>query len=225
VFSTATDNQPAVTIKICQGEREMAADNKLLGNFELVGIPPAPRGVPQIEVSFDIDANGILHVSAKDLGTGKEQSIRITASSGLSEEEINNMVREAESHGEEDKKKKELAEAKNEADTLIYSVEKSLGEFGDKLTEDEKSEIQEALENCKKINETTSDATELRSALERLTKASHKIAEHVYKAAQQAQTAEAGAAQPESEAATGEEKPEEEEVVEAEFEEVDKKEE
>ena len=225
VFSTATDNQPAVTIKICQGEREMAADNKLLGNFELVGIPPSPRGVPQIEVSFDIDANGILHVSAKDLGTGKEQSIRITASSGLSDEEINNMVREAESHGEDDKKKKELAEAKNEADTLIYSVEKSLDEYGDKLTEDEKSEIQESLENCKKINETTSDATELRSALERLTKASHKIAEHVYKAAQQAQTAESGAAQPESEAATGEEKPEEEEVVEAEFEEVDKKEE
>jgi molecular chaperone DnaK len=225
VFSTATDNQPAVTIKICQGEREMAADNKLLGNFELVGIPPAPRGVPQIEVSFDIDANGILHVSAKDLGTGKEQSIRITASSGLSDEEINNMVREAESHGEEDKKKKELAEAKNEADTLIYSVEKSLDEFGDKLTEDEKNEIKEALENCKKINETTSDATELRSALERLTKASHKIAEHVYKAAQQAQTAEAGAAQPESETTTEEEKPEEEEVVEAEFEEVDKKEE
>ena len=127
VFSTASDNQPAVTIKIHQGEREMASDNKLLGVFELVGIPSAPRGVPQIEVSFDIDANGILHVSAKDLGTGKEQSIRITASSGLTEDEIKKMMRDAESHADEDKKKKDLIQAKNEADTLVYTSEKSQG--------------------------------------------------------------------------------------------------
>jgi len=128
-FSTASDNQPAVTIKICQGEREMASDNKLLGNFELIGIPPAPRGIPQVEVTFDIDANGILHVSAKDLGTGKEQSIRITASSGLSSDEVKKMTRDAEAHGEDDKNKKQLAEARNEADTMIYSVEKSLKEY------------------------------------------------------------------------------------------------
>jgi molecular chaperone DnaK len=222
-FSTATDNQPAVTIKTSQGEREMSADNKLLGNFELVGIPPAPRGVPQIEVTFDIDANGILHVSAKDLGTGKEQSIRITASSGLSDEEINNMVRDAESHAEEDSKKKALAEARNEADTLAYSVEKSLKEYGDKLSESEKKEVEEALENLKGLKDTSSDATEIKSAVEKLTAASHKIAEHIYKAAQEQAASQAGeqggeGPQPEAEA-----KPEEEEVVEAEFEEVDKK--
>lgn len=217
VFSTASDNQPAVTIKICQGEREMAADNKLLGVFELVGIPPAPRGVPQIEVSFDIDANGILHVSAKDLGTGKEQSIRITASSGLSEDEIKKMTRDAEAHAEEDRKKKQLAEARNEADTLVYSVEKSVKEYGDKLTDAEKKDIEEALERCKKIKETSTDSAEIRSAVEALTKASYKIAEHVYKAAGGARPG-AGAAGAEAQA-----KAPEEEVVEAEFEEVDKK--
>lgn len=214
IFSTATDNQPAVTIKVYQGEREMAADNKLLGVFELVGIPPAPRGVPQIEVTFDIDANGILHVSAKDLGTGKEQSIRITASSGLTEEEIKKMMREAESHAEEDRKKKQLAEARNEADNLVYSVEKSLREYGDKLTESEKKEIESALERCKKIKDTSSDVSEIRSAIDSLMKASHKIAEHIYRAA----GTQAGST-------TSEEKKKgaEEEVVEAEFEEVDKK--
>jgi molecular chaperone DnaK len=217
IFSTATDNQPAVTIKVYQGEREMAADNKLLGIFELVGIPPAPRGVPQIEVSFDIDANGILHVSAKDLGTGKEQSIKITASSGLSEEEVQRMMRDAEAHAEEDRRKKQLAEARNEADTLVYTVEKSLTDYGDKLTEAEKKEIQDALEECKRLKDTTSDASELKAAIERLAKASHKMAEHIYK--------EAAAAQQQQAAAQGEEKPgaEEEKVVEAEFEEVDKK--
>jgi len=216
IFSTASDNQPAVTIKIHQGEREMAGDNKLLGVFELVGIPPAPRGVPQVEVSFDIDANGILHVSAKDMGTGKEQSIRITASSGLSDDEIKKMTRDAESHAEDDKKKKQLAEARNEADTLVYTVEKSLKEYGDKVTETEKREIEEALERCRKVKETSLDAAEIKSAVENLTKASYKIAEHIYKAAGAgggAQTAE-----PETKA-----KPEEE-VVEAEFEDVDKKE-
>ncbi|MEJ2006996.1 MAG: Hsp70 family protein, partial [Acidobacteriota bacterium] len=216
VFSTAADNQPAVTIKIFQGEREMASDNKLLGNFELVGIPPAPRGIPQIEVTFDIDANGILHVSAKDLGTNKEQSIRITASSGLSEGEIKDMVRDAESHSEEDKKKKQLAEARNNADSLVYTVEKSLTDYGDKLSADEKREIEEALEKCRSLKDTSSDPDEIKSATDRLTAVSHKLAEHLYKGAG-AQAAGDG----------GEEAPKgtkegEEEVVEAEFEDVDK---
>ncbi|MEW6675960.1 MAG: molecular chaperone DnaK [Nitrospirota bacterium] len=215
IFSTATDNQPAVTIKVCQGEREMAADNKLLGNFELIGIPPAPRGIPQIEVTFDIDANGILHVSAKDLGTGKEQSIRITASSGLSEEEIKRMMRDAEAHSEEDKRKKRLAEARNEADTLIYTVEKSLREYGDKLTESEKKDIEDALERCKKAKDTSNEESEIRSAVENLTRTSHKLAEHIYRAA----GAQAGAGA----GTTGGTKAPEEDVVEAEFEDVDKK--
>ena len=214
-FSTASDNQPAVTIKICQGEREMASDNKLLGNFELIGIPPAPRGIPQVEVTFDIDANGILHVSAKDLGTGKEQSIRITASSGLSPEEVKKMTRDAESHGEDDKNKKQLAEARNEADTMIYSTEKSLKEYGDKLSESEKKDIEAALEKCKKAKDSSADASEIKSSVESLMKASHKLAEHIYKAAgdQQAAGAEVGASGT---------KPSEEDVVEAEFEDVDK---
>lgn len=214
IFSTASDNQPAVTIKVHQGDREMAADNKLLGVFELVGIPPAPRGVPQVEVTFDIDANGILHVSAKDLGTGKEQSIRITASSGLSEEEVKKMMRDSESHAEEDRKKKQLAEAKNEADALVYSVEKSLREYGDKVTDSEKKSIDEALERCKKIKETSTDAAEIKSAVEDLTKASYKIAEHIYK----------GAGTQTGAGAETKGKAPEEEVVEAEFEDVDKKE-
>jgi molecular chaperone DnaK len=220
IFSTATDNQPAVSIKVCQGEREMAADNKLLGNFELIGIPPAPRGIPQVEVTFDIDANGILHVSAKDLGTGKEQSIRITASSGLNEEEIKKMMRDAEGHADEDKRKKQLAESRNEADTLVYTVEKSLKDYGDKLTESEKTEIQEALERCKKVKDTSNEQSEIRSTIENLTRASHKLAEHIYKGA----GAQAGAGPSgtgETQAGT---KGPEEEVVEAEFEDVDKKE-
>ncbi len=216
IFSTASDSQPAVTIKVHQGEREMAADNKLLGVFELVGIPPAPRGVPQIEVTFDIDANGILHVSAKDTGTGKEQSIRITASSGLSEEEIKRMMRDAESHAADDHKKKELAEARNHADTLIYSVEKSLKDYGDKLSESEKKDVEEAIEKCKKAKDSSNDPAEIKTTTEELTKASHKIAEHIYKAAQEQQAE----AKPEE---GGAQKPSEEEVVEAEFEDVDKK--
>src|SRR4030042_1461981 len=153
IFSTATDNQPAVSIKICQGEREMAADNKLLGNFELIGIPPAPRGIPQIEVTFDIDANGILHVSAKDLGTGREQSIKITASSGLAEEEIRKMVRDAEAHAEEDHKKKALAEARNHADTLIYATEKSMTDLGDKIDATTRSNVEDAITRLKKTME------------------------------------------------------------------------
>ncbi len=218
VFSTAADNQPAVTIKICQGEREMAADNKLLGNFELVGIPPAPRGVPQIEVTFDIDANGILHVSAKDKGTGKEQSIRITASSGLSEEEIKKMTGDAESHASEDKKKRHLAEARNDADTLVYTVEKSLKDYGDKISESDKQTINAALDKCRNLKDTTSDADELRKAIDELTTASHKIAEEMYKTGAAGEQ-QAGAGPTSSEGA----QKEKEDVVEAEFEETDKK--
>jgi molecular chaperone DnaK len=183
VFSTAADNQPAVSIHVLQGEREMAADNKTLGNFELSGIPSAPRGVPQIEVTFDIDANGIVHVSAKDLGTGKEQSIRITASSGLSKEEVEKMVREAESHAAEDKKKRELIEAKNQGDNLVYSTEKSLKEFGDKIDASEKQKIEEGIAALKKALE-GSDAEEIKKANESLMQASHKLAEAVYAKAQ-----------------------------------------
>ena len=220
IFSTATDNQPAVTIKVYQGEREMAADNKLLGVFELVGIPPAPRGVPQIEVTFDIDANGILHVSAKDLGTGKEQSIKITASSGLTEEEIKRMMKEAEEHAEEDRRKRQLAEARNEADNLVYTVEKSLKEYGDKVTEAERKEIEEALENCRKVKDTSNDPAEIKAAIERLTQASYKLAEHLYKGAQAGQTA--GATDSTATGTDGSKPSDEEEVVEAEFEDVDK---
>lgn len=222
IFSTATDNQPAVSIKVYQGEREMAADNKILGNFELIGIPPAPRGIPQVEVTFDIDANGILHVSAKDLGTGREQSIRITASSGLSEEEIKKMVRDAESHGDEDKRKKQLAEVRNEADTLVYTVEKSLRDYGDKLTESEKKDIEDALEKCKKTKDTSNETSEIKSAIEDLTRKSHKLAEHIYKTAGTG-TEGAGAGASAGQEREGAKRPEEE-VVEAEFEDVDKKE-
>ena len=212
VFSTAADNQPAVTIHVLQGEREMASDNKTLGNFELTGIPPAPRGVPQIEVTFDIDANGIVHVSAKDLGTGKEQSIRITASSGLSKEEIDKMVRDAESHAAEDKKKRELIEARNHADGLVYATEKSLHEYGDKIDASEKKKIEDAVAALKQAME-GSDADAMKKASDELTQASHKLAEAVYAKAGQEGVSQAGEA-PHEEAAKGEK------VVEAEFEEL-----
>ena len=157
VFSTASDNQPAVSIHVLQGERELAADNKTMGKFDLVGIPAAPRGVPQVEVTFDIDANGIVHVSAKDLGTGKEQSIQVTASSGLSEEEIDQMVKDAEAHAEEDQKRKSLIEEKNKLDSLVYSTEKSLAEHGSSLSDDEKSNIESSLESSKKVLEEGTD--------------------------------------------------------------------
>jgi molecular chaperone DnaK len=216
IFSTAADNQPAVTIKVYQGEREMAADNKLLGVFELVGIPPAPRGVPQIEVTFDIDANGILSVSAKDKGTGKEQSIKITASSGLTEEEIQRMTKEAEAHAEEDRKKRQLAEKRNEADALIYTVEKSLKEHGDKITEAEKKQITDALENCKRLKDSATTVEELQKGIDNLTSASHKLAEHIYR------TQGAGTQQSTGSSGTSDEKTQKEDVVEAEFEETDK---
>ncbi len=182
IFSTASDNQPSVSIHVLQGEREMAGGNKTLGRFELVGIPPAPRGVPQIEVAFDIDANGIVHVSAKDLGTGKEQSIQITASSGLTEEEIQKMVRDAESHAEEDKKKRELIDARNQADSLVYMTEKSLKEHGDKVDSSVKSAIEAAITKTKTAME-GSDAQEIKSAVDELQTASHKLAEAMYQQA------------------------------------------
>lgn len=185
VFSTAADNQTAVTIRVFQGEREMAADNKMLGQFDLLGIPPAPRGVPQVEVSFDIDANGIVHVNAKDLGTGKEQSIRITASSGLSEEEIKRMVKDAEVHAAEDHNRREAAEARNHLDTLVYQTEKSLGEHGAELDATIKSNLEQAIQNAKTALE-GQDASAMKVAAEELTKASHKLAEVMYtKASQQ----------------------------------------
>jgi molecular chaperone DnaK len=221
IFSTAADNQTAVTIRVFQGEREMANDNKLLGQFDLVGIPMAPRGVPQVEVTFDIDANGIVHVSAKDMATQKEQSIKITASSGLSKEEVERLVKEAQSHTEEDKKKRELVEIKNQADTLIYSTEKNLSEHGDKIGETEKANITGAVEELRKAMEGT-DLETIKSAMQNLTTASHKLAEEMYKKASAdssstGPTPEAGAESSAGEGSGGEEK-----VVDAEFEEVDK---
>jgi molecular chaperone DnaK len=187
VFSTAADNQTSVTISVFQGERDMAKDNKMLGQFNLEGIPPAPRGMPQVDVTFDIDANGIVHVSAKDLGTGKEQSIRITASSGLNEDEIDKMVKDAELHAEEDKNRKESAEARNQLDSLIYSTEKSLGEYGGDLEAEVKSNIEAALEKAKKALE-GDDAATMRTAAEELSQASHKLAEAMYAKASKQQS-------------------------------------
>lgn len=223
IFSTADDNQPAVSIHVLQGERQMAIDNRTLGRFDLVGIPPAPRGVPQIEVSFDIDANGIVHVSAKDLATAKEQSIRIEVSSGLSDQEIDNMVQGAEKHAEEDKQKGELIKARNEADQLAYATEKTLKEHGDKVSEEDRKKIEEAIKNLK--DAMAGDSLEaINAAKESLTTASHKLAEEMYKQAQAASGAQAGA---EPEAATtgageGEEKKDKGEgAVDADFEVVD----
>jgi molecular chaperone DnaK len=196
----------------------MAADNRTLGRFELVGLPPAPRGMPQIEVTFDIDANGIVHVSAKDLGTGKEQSIRITASSGLSDEEIKKLVKEAEAHTEEDKKKKDLIEARNQADAMAYSVEKNIKEFGDKISAAEKTRIEDALARVKKSIE-ADDINEIKAAQEELTNASHKLAEAMYAKASEPH---AGAGAQSGPAA--EEKPaagkKDDDVVDADFEDV-----
>ena len=185
-FSTAADNQPAVSIHVLQGEREMAAGNKTLGRFELVGIPPAPRGVPQVEVTFDIDANGIVNVSAKDQATGKEQSIQITASSGLSQEEIDKLVKDAELHADDDKKKRELVDARNSADALIYSTEKSLKEMGDKVDAETKGNIEAAIEPLQKALE-GEDTEEIKRLSEALTQASHKLAEAMYQQASQDQ--------------------------------------
>ncbi|MCA9409259.1 MAG: molecular chaperone DnaK [Candidatus Omnitrophica bacterium] len=192
VFSTAEENQTAVTIRVLQGERQMANDNTELGRFDLVGIPPAPRGVPQIEVTFDIDTDGIVHVSAKDKGTGKEQSIRITASSKLSDEEIEKMVKEAEKYAEEDKKKKEEAETLNQANAMIYSTEKSVKDYGDKVSADDKANIEKELNNLKEVVK-SKDTEKIKQSMEALQKVSHKLAEEVYKATASQQAAGAGA--------------------------------
>jgi molecular chaperone DnaK len=221
VFSTAEDNQNAVTIRVFQGEREMATDNKLLGQFDLVGIPPAPRGVPQIEVTFDIDANGIVNVSAKDKGTGKEQQIRIQASGGLADSDIEKMVKEAEQFAEEDKKRRSAAEAKNNAESLIHSTEKQLAEHGDKVDESVKTEIETAIAEAKSAVE-SGDSDQMVEKTQALTQAAMKLGEAMYKAQQAETEAAAGPASgEEAAAASGDEKPADEDVVDAEFSEVD----
>ncbi len=196
IFSTAADNQTGVTIHVLQGERTKAAENRTLGRFELTDIPPAPRGVPQIEVSFDIDANGIVHVSAKDMATGKEQKIRIESSSGLSEEEINKMVKDAEAHAEEDKKLKESVELKNSAEQLEIATEKSLKDYGDKVSEEEKKKIEKALEELKEARK-SDDLDKIKTAKENLEKESHTLAQKVYEEMSKQQGAQQGGAQPE----------------------------
>ncbi|HEX6071939.1 MAG TPA: molecular chaperone DnaK, partial [Sphingomicrobium sp.] len=218
VFSTAEDNQNAVTIRVFQGEREMAADNKLLGQFDLVGIPPAPRGVPQIEVTFDIDANGIVNVSAKDKGTGKEQQIRIQASGGLSDNDIEKMVQEAEQFAEEDKKRRASAEAKNNAESLIHTTERQLAEFGDKVEPAVKSEIETAIAEAKTAVE-SDDPDQMTEKTNALAQAAMKLGEAMYKA-QQAET-EAAAGPDSGTSGPAEEQGAEEDVVDAEFSEVD----
>ncbi len=218
IFSTAADSQPAVSIHVLQGEREMAGGNKTLGRFELVGIPPAPRGVPQIEVTFDIDANGIVNVSAKDMATSKEQSIRITASSGLSKEEIDKLVKDAELHAEDDKKKRSLVEARNTADALIYSTEKSLKDLGDKVDSATKSKVEEVISQLKKAME-GDDEAEIKKLSDELTQSSHKLAEAMYQQASQAgeQQADTGTESAQQEKASSST---DEDVVDADFEEV-----
>ncbi|MFP4126259.1 MAG: Hsp70 family protein, partial [Alphaproteobacteria bacterium] len=211
-FSTADDNQNAVTIKVFQGERELAAQNKLLGQFDLVGIPPAPRGVPQIEVTFDIDANGIVNVSAKDKATGKEQQIRIQASGGLSEEDIERMVKDAEAHAEEDKKRKELIDAKNQADSLIYSTEKALGEHGDKIEASEKSTIESTIAELKSAVE-AEELERIQAKTQELAQVSMKLGEAMYQSSGDDQSGGTGGG---GAAGSGQE-----DVVDADFEEVD----
>jgi molecular chaperone DnaK len=225
VFSTAEDGQTAVTIRVFQGEREMTVDNKLLGQFDLVGIPPAPRGMPQIEVTFDIDANGIVNVSAKDKATGKEQTIKIQASGGLSDADIEKMVKEAEAHASEDKEKKEAVEAKNHAEGLIHQTEKTLKELGDKVSADDKKAVEDAIEPLKKAIE-GNDTADIKAKTEALMNASMKLGEAMYKQ-QQAEAAATGSAgdagaSASSEESSSDDKPKEEDVVDADFEEVKK---
>jgi len=216
IFTTAADNQTAVTIHVLQGERPMAKDNKSIARFDLVGIPPAPRGVPQIEVTFDIDADGILHVTAKDLGTGKEQSIVVRPSSGLSEEEIQRIIKEAEQYAEEDKRKKELAEARNQADSLIYSVEKTLRELGDKVPENLKKEVEDKITELRKVME-GEDINAIRRASDELTQASYRLAEMLYK--EKASKA-AGASGTTKEAGSASKEKGKDDVIDADFEEM-----
>ena len=222
IFSTASDNQPAVSIHVLQGEREFARDNRTLGKFDLIGLPPAPRGVPQIEVSFDIDENGIVHVSAKDMGTGKEQKIRIESSSGLNENEIDQMVKDAEAHSEEDKNRREIAETKNNLDSRIYEIEKSLKEYGEKISEDEKKNLEEEIAKAKTSLEST-DIQVLKDSLESLTQASHKLAEVIYKESAANQQQEPASEEvSDDESKDSDKKPgKDENVVDADFEVVD----
>ncbi|MGA1864804.1 MAG: molecular chaperone DnaK, partial [bacterium] len=223
-FSTAADNQTAVSINVLQGEREMAADNRSLGRFDLIGIPAAPRGIPQIEVTFDIDANGILNVSAQDKATGKQQAIQITSSSGLTEEEIKKMVKDAEQHASEDKKKKDLAEARNQADSLIFQIDKNLSEFGDKINEADRAKINEAKDRLQKLKDESTDADAIKKGIDELTKASHKLAEQMYSQASSQQTPHGQGTQeagPESAGSGPQAGPEGENVVDADFEVVD----
>lgn len=227
IFSTAADNQTAVTVRVLQGERKLANDNTELGRFDLVGIPSAPRGVPQIEVTFDIDANGIVHVNAKDLGTGKEQSIRITAPHKLSKEDIDKMVKEAEKFAGEDEKKKDEVEARNQADTLVYSTEKSLKEFGSKVNEAEKKDIEAKVAELKEALK-GKDTEKIKKGMEELTQASHKLAEEIYKAASQKAQAEQGGKQAGPETGEGADQgqgPEkkDEDIIDAEYREGDDK--
>jgi molecular chaperone DnaK len=219
IFTTAESNQPAVTIHVLQGERPMSVDNRTLGRFELVGIPPAPRGVPQIEVSFDIDQDGILHVSAKDLATNKEQKIRITVSSGLSEEEIQRMVKDAEEHSAEDRQKRELIDTRNKADSLIYSVEKSLTEYGDKISQEEKGEIEGAVQKLKELMK-QEDKAAIAAQMEALQKTSYKLAEKMYASTAEAE-AQKGATTTQSQQEPARETPGTEGAVEADYEVVD----
>jgi molecular chaperone DnaK len=217
VFSTAADNQPAVSIHVLQGEREMAASNRTLGRFELVGIPPAPRGVPQIEVTFDIDANGIVNVSAKDTATGKEQSIQITASSGLTQEEIDAAIKDAELHAEEDKKKKDLIDARNHADSLMYATEKSLKDLGEKVDDDTRGKVEAAMADLKTALE-GEDLSDIQAKSEALTQASHKLAEAMYQQTAQAEQGPPGADAGSQDTAGGGSA--DDDVVDADFEEV-----
>lgn len=218
IFSTAADSQPAVSIHVLQGEREMAADNKTIGRFELADIPPAPRGVPQIEVTFDLDANGILSVSAKDLGTGKEQSIRITASSGLTKDEIERMTKDAELHAEEDKRRKELVETRNQADAMVHATEKSLKDLGDKVDAATKANVEKEIDNVKKVKD-GDDVAVIKAAVESLTQASHKLAELMYQQAAKENPEGGGNAGQGGGAGKGKKK-DDDDVVDADFEEV-----
>lgn len=211
VFSTAADNQPQVQIKVIQGEREMAVDNKNLGQFDLVGLPPAPRGVPQIEVAFDIDADGILNVSAKDKGTGKEQNIVIRSSGGLSDDDIENMVRDAEANAEADSERRQIIEAKNEIDSLTYSTQKSLDEHGDKISDEVKAEIEKAIADAKEVTD-DDDLETVKAKVEALNQASLKIGQAVY-----------GQQQQDGDAAPEEEKKDDDNTVDADFKEKDEK--
>jgi molecular chaperone DnaK len=222
VFSTAEDNQTAVTIRVFQGEREMASDNKVLGQFDLVGMPPAPRGIPQVEVTFDIDANGIVNVSAKDKATGKEQQIRIQASGGLSDEDIEGMINEAEQNAESDKERRDLVETKNQAEQVVHSTDRMLVDFGEKINEEEKAEIEKQSEELKMLLD-GEDGVAIKAGMDALQQSSMKLGEAMYKAQQEAETegsSEEGEATGQDDASSGPAGTEAD-VVDADFEEVD----